>query len=79
MIRTHESRLKENGLLFICGPANDMQKPVQTKKLPPLTPDQMEEIFMDRLAELIVRLLDYRQAQKDNPNQNEYEKPTGQQ
>ena len=39
----------------------------------------MEEIFMDRLANLIVRLLDYRQEEKDKAKQNEYEKPTGQQ
>ena len=39
----------------------------------------MEEIFMDRLADLIVRLLDYRYEQKEKEkqsnNQNEYEKP----
>ena len=39
----------------------------------------MEEIFMDRLAHLIVRLLDYRQEEKDKAKQNEYEKTTGQQ
>lgn len=43
----------------------------------------MKEIFMDRLADLIVRLLDYRYKQKEkekqSSNQNEYEKPnTGQ-
>ena len=83
MIRTEKSRLEENGLLFYCGPAKDMQKPVQTKKLPPLTPAQMEEIFMDRLADLIVRLLDYRYEQREKEKQankqNEYEKPAGQQ
>jgi len=83
LIRTAKSRLKENGLLFICGPANNMPKPIITKKIPPLTPVQMEEIFMDRLADLIVRLLDYRYEQKEKEkqsnNQNEYEKPnTGQ-
>jgi hypothetical protein len=81
--RTDKSRLKENGLLFICGPANNMPKPIITKKIPPLTPSQMEEIFMDRLADLIVRLLDYRYEQKEKEkqsnNQNEYEKPTRQQ
>jgi len=81
-IQTAKSRLKENGLLFICGPANNMPKPIPTKKIPPLTIEQMEEIFLDRLANLIVRLLDYRyeQKQKENiNNQNEYEKPkTGQ-
>ena len=59
-----------------------MPKPIPTKKIPPLTIEQMEEIFLDRLANLIVRLLDYRyeQKQKENiNNQNEYEKPTGQQ
>jgi len=60
-----------------------MPKPIITKKIPPLTPAQMEEIFMDRLADLIVRLLDYRYEQKEKEkqsnNQNEYEKPTGQQ
>jgi len=60
-----------------------MPKPIITKKIPPLTPAQMEEIFMDRLADLIVRLLDYRYDQKEKEkqsnNQNEYEKPnTGQ-
>jgi hypothetical protein len=59
-----------------------MPKPIPTKKIPPLTIEQMEEIFLDRLANLIVRLLDYRyeQKQKENiNNQNEYEKPkTGQ-
>ena len=42
----------------------------------------MEEIFLDRLAHLIVRLLDYRYEQKQKEkfnNQNEYEKPTGKQ
>ena len=38
---------------------------------------------MDRLADLIVRLLDYRYEQKEKGkqanNQNEYEKPIGQQ
>lgn len=29
-----------------------------------MTPDRMEEIFTDRLADLIVRLLDYRHEQK---------------
>jgi hypothetical protein len=56
-----------------------MPKPIPTKKIPPLTLEQMEEIFMDRLANLIVRLLDYRQMEKDKAKQNEYEKPTGQQ
>ena len=60
-----------------------MPRPIQTKKIPPLTPVQMEEIFMDRLADLIVRLLDYRyeqrQKEKQINNQNEYEKPDGQQ
>lgn len=59
-----------------------MPKPIPTKKIPPLTTEQMEEIFLDRLANLIVRLLDYRyeQKQKENTNnQNEYEKTnTGQ-
>ena len=59
-----------------------MPKPIPTKKIPPLTTEQMEEIFLDRLANLIVRLLDYRYEQKQKEkinNQNEYEKPnTGQ-
>jgi len=59
-----------------------MPKPIPTKKIPPLTIEQMEEILLDRLAHLIVRLLDYRceQKQKENiNNHNEYEKPkTGQ-
>ncbi len=58
---------------------NFMPKSIITKKIPPLTPLQMEEIFMDRLADLIVRLLDYRYEQKEREkqsnNQNEYEKP----
>jgi hypothetical protein len=83
LIRTAKSRLKETVCFFICGPANNMPKPIITKKIPPLTPAQMEEIFMDRLADLIVRLLDYRYEQKEKEkqsnNQNEYEKPnTGQ-
>ena len=56
-----------------------MPKPIPTKKIPPLTLEQMEEIFMDRLAHLIVRLLDYRHEEKDKAKQNEYEKPAGQQ
>lgn len=37
----------------------------ETKKLPDgMTLGQMEEIFTDRLANLIVRLLDYRHEQK---------------
>lgn len=59
-----------------------MPKPIPTKKIPPLTIEQMEEIFLDRLAHLIVRLLDYRYEQKQKQNinnQNEYEKPTGKQ
>jgi len=83
LIRTTKIRLEETVCFFICGPANDMPKPIITKKIPPLTPAQMEEIFMDRLADLIVRLLDYRYEQKEKEkqsnNQNEYEKPTGQQ
>ncbi|MFA6526077.1 MAG: hypothetical protein WCT26_01535 [Candidatus Buchananbacteria bacterium] len=59
-----------------------MPKQIPTKKIPPLTIEQMEEIFLDRLAHLIVRLLDYRYEQKQKEkinNQNEYEKPkTGQ-
>ena len=56
-----------------------MPRPIPTKKIPALTLEQMEEIFMDRLANLIVRLLDYRQEEKDKAKNNEYEKPTGQQ
>jgi hypothetical protein len=56
-----------------------MPKPIPTKKIPPLTLEQMEEIFMDRLANLIVRLLDYRQMEKDKAKQNEYKKPDGKQ
>lgn len=78
-IRRPKSRLKENGLLFILRAGKYMPKPIPTKKIPPLTIEQMEEIFMDRLANLIVRLLDYRQMEKDKAKQNEYEKPAGQQ
>jgi hypothetical protein len=56
-----------------------MQKPTPTKKIPTLTIEQMEEIFMDRLADLIVRLLDHQHLEKEKAKKNEYEKPTGQQ
>lgn len=56
-----------------------MQKPTSTKKIPTLTIEQMEEIFMDRLADLIVRLLDYQYLEKEKAKKNENEKPTGQQ
>ena len=39
----------------------------------------MEEIFLDRLANLIVRLLDYRQLEKEKDKNNEHEKSAGQQ
>jgi len=68
-----------NSLLFICGLANNMPKPVPTKKIPTLTIEQMEEIFMDRLADLIVRLLDHQYLEKEKAKKNEHEKPTGQQ
>ena len=56
-----------------------MPKPVPTKKIPTLTIEQMEEIFMDRLADLIVRLLDHQYLEKEKTKKNEYEKSTGQQ
>lgn len=56
-----------------------MQKPTPTKKIPTLTIEQMEEIFMDRLADLIVRLLDHQHLEKEKAKKNEYEKPIGQQ
>jgi len=56
-----------------------MPKPVPTKKIPTLTIEQMEEIFMDRLADLIVRLLDHQYLEKEKAKKNEYEKSTGQQ
>lgn len=41
------------------------KKKYEPRKLPKgMTVQQMEEIFTDRLADLIVRLLDYRQEQK---------------
>lgn len=56
-----------------------MQKPMPTKKIPTLTIEQMEEIFMDRLADLIVRLLDHQYLEKEKVKKNEHEKSTGQQ
>ncbi len=41
------------------------KKKLESRKLPKgMTVEQMEEIFTDRLANLIVRLLDYRHEQK---------------
>ena len=68
-----------NSLLFICGLANKMPQPIPTKKIPTLTVEQMEEIFMDRLADLIVRLLDHQHLEKERAKKNEYGKSTGQQ
>ena len=46
-------------------PKNNHKKQWQPRTLPKgMTVEQMEEIFTDRLADLIVRLLDYRQEQK---------------
>ena len=56
-----------------------IQKPTPTKKIPTLTIEQMEEIFMDRLADLIVRLLDHQYLEKEKAKKNEYEKQSGQQ
>jgi len=45
----------------------DNKMKYQPRKLPEgMTLGQMEEIFTDRLANLIVRLLDYRHEQKLN-------------
>lgn len=41
------------------------KKKYEPRKLPKgMTVQKMEEVFTDRLADLIVRLLDYRQEQK---------------
>jgi len=55
-----------------------MQKPRPTKKIPALTIKQMEEIFADRLADLIVRVLDHQYLEKEKAKKNEYEKQNGQ-